>query len=81
MSKLNYSLIARTLSSQVSNLWRMEDEYLRGHNREAAKNVRDEIGRINEQIELLKALAKQETEVRLPGEADEEYLRRTGAWK
>ena len=65
MSKLNYSLIARTLSSQVSNLWRMEDEYLRGHNREAAKHVRDEIGRINEQIELLKALSVKESD--LPG--------------
>ena len=62
MSSLNPSLIARTLESHISNMWRMEEEYLRGKNPEAAKSVRDEIGRIREQIDVLKSLSLKSSE-------------------
>jgi len=62
MSKLNYKLIAATMESQVSNLWRLDDEYLRGNNPDGARSVRGEISRVNEQIELVKALSLKESD-------------------
>ena len=57
VSKLNYKLIAVTMESQVKHLWRLEDEYLRGNNPDGAKSVREEIVRVNEQIDLVKDLS------------------------
>jgi len=58
--RLNYKLIARTMESQVTSLWRLEAVYMDGNNPDGAKSIRSEIVRIKEQIALVEELAKSE---------------------